>query len=93
MRLKLSDVAHDIPSLIFDQLRKSRYYAENSDSIVIQADSSRKQSDNVEDCHKKLNDLIFDSGKSVVKAETSPEQIKRIKKLYVSTLFGGIYHS
>ena len=48
---------------------------------MIQADDSRKQSDNVNTCFRRLNDLIIEAGKEAVPGETSPEQVKRVEGL------------
>ena len=53
---------------------------------MIQADGSRKQADNVQDCLNKLHDLIVSAGKSVVRGEVSPEQLAKIKREYVIAL-------
>lgn len=62
-------------------LRASRYFAENSSSIVIQADDSRKREANKDTCIRKLNDLIIDVYKQAVPGETSQLQKQRVKDL------------
>ena len=69
------------PNLLHQQIRCSRYYAERSDSVVIQADGKRKQTENVQECFVKLQDLLLDAGKNVVQGETSPEQANKVKRL------------
>ncbi|KAK5717442.1 hypothetical protein LTR17_016129 [Elasticomyces elasticus] len=59
----------------------NRYHAAKGHDIVIQADESRKQTDNVNACFKKLNELIVDAGREAVPGETSPEQTKRVEML------------
>lgn len=80
-RFQMRDLTPLVPSIIHQQLQKSQYYAPNSQTLVIQADDSRKQSDNVDQCFRRLRDLILAAGKSVVKGETSPEQKARVKQL------------
>lgn len=83
VRFQMKDLTSIIPVLLHSQLRASKYYAEKSHSLVIHADGSRKQSDNIHECFQKLRLLIEAAGKTVVKGETSPEQAVRVKNLYV----------
>lgn len=82
-RFQWKDLSSMVPRILHQYLRKSQYYAPNSESLVIQADSSRKQRDNVDQCFQILRDLIITAGKVAVKGETSPEQAARVKGLYV----------
>ena len=79
----MKDLLRIVPEIFHQQLRKSRYYAPKSETLVIQADGSRKQSDNADQCFEILRDVILDIGKRVVKGETSPEQKARVKSLYM----------
>ncbi|MCJ1475137.1 hypothetical protein MMC13_003797 [Lambiella insularis] len=81
LRLSLKDLLPIVPSLLHQQLQMSRYYAPRSDSIVIQSDTNRKQADNVQECYKKLEDLLLATGKTVVRGETTLAQLARVKKL------------
>ena len=87
--MDLKDLLPLVPSLLHEQIRASRHYASNSDSLVIQADSNRKQTGNIEECFKKLEELIVEAGKKAVRGETTPAQVARVKSLYVHcrTLF------
>jgi hypothetical protein len=49
----------------------------------VQADDSRKQSDNAHSCFKRLYDAIAEAGHHAVPNETSAEQSLRVKNLYV----------
>lgn len=82
-RFQMKDLISIVPSMLHRQLRRSQYYAPNSESLVIQADSHRKQRDNVDQCFQVLRDLILTAGKITVRGETSPEQKARVKGLYV----------
>ncbi|KAI9707126.1 MAG: hypothetical protein M1836_000086 [Candelina mexicana] len=62
-------------------IQESRFCASKSDSLVIQADSSRRQADNVQECFKKLHNMILDIGRSVLPGETSAQQKGRVKRL------------
>ena len=88
VRLPLDKLLPLVPSIIHKHLKSSRWYAAKSDTLVVQADNSRKQSDNVKECIHKLHDLIVSALKSVVRAEISPEQIAKRKKQYVIALLG-----
>ena len=72
-----------LPVVLHPEIRSSRYYAANSNALVIQSDESRKQTDNIHGCYRKLHQLIVDAGKSAVPGETSEEQKERVRKLYV----------
>ncbi|EFE41946.1 peptidyl-tRNA hydrolase domain protein [Trichophyton verrucosum HKI 0517] len=48
-----------------------------------QADESRKQSQNLNACFDKLTSMIAEAGRVAVPGETSPEQKKKVQKLYV----------
>ncbi|KAI4229650.1 MAG: hypothetical protein L6R36_000697 [Xanthoria steineri] len=82
LRLPLKDLLPSVPKLLHDHIRASPYYAEKSDALVIQADSNRKQNDNVDACFMKLQHLILAAGRSSIRGETSPEQAERVKRLY-----------
>lgn len=62
-------------------IQSSRYYAAKSNDLVIQADDSRKQTDNVNACFRKLHELIVQAGRQTVPGETSLEQSKRVEGL------------
>lgn len=51
----------------------------------MQSDDTRSQSSNADRCFEKLSDLLVDVGKAVVPGETSPEQKRKVKDLYVKT--------
>ena len=78
----MKDLLPLTPPIFRIPLVESRYYALKSDALVFQADSSRKQSDNVEECFRKLHDLIIHVGQLVIKGETSTVQVQKVKKLY-----------
>lgn len=62
-------------------IQSSRYHAAKSNDLVIQADDSRKQTDNVNACFRKLHELIVQAGRQTVPGETSLEQSKRVEGL------------
>ena len=65
------------------EIRSSRYLAERSSNLIIQADDSRKQNDNAHSCYVRLHQLIVEAGRKAIPGETSTEQAKRVKNLYV----------
>lgn len=82
LRIAFKNLQPLVPSIFHDEIRASQYYAVNSDSLVIQADSSRRQGDNVIACFSKLQHLFETAGANCIKGETSPEQIERVRRLY-----------
>ncbi|KAF1351888.1 hypothetical protein BDV97DRAFT_265262, partial [Delphinella strobiligena] len=81
IRLPLSSLLPILPPLLRPAVLRSRYCAAKSDALVIQADDSRKQNDNVHSCFVKLHNMIVEAGQDVVPGETSAEQLERVKKL------------
>lgn len=81
LRLPLNSLLPLIPGLLHQQLMVSRFYAEKSNTLVIQADRNRKQDDNVQECFEKLHDVIIAAGKTVVRGETSLDKKERVKGL------------
>jgi hypothetical protein len=70
-----------VPKVLHQGLRDSRYYVHSSDSIKMQCDSSRSQSDNRAENHQKLFDEITRIYKQRVPGITPPEQMKKIEQL------------
>jgi len=70
-----------VPSILHQPIRQSRYYAAKSDSIVIQADDSRKQADNAQYCFVKLHNMVTEAGVKTLPGETSQVQKARVKDL------------
>ncbi|MCJ1309997.1 hypothetical protein MMC25_003658 [Agyrium rufum] len=81
LRISLKDLLPLVPGILHQSIRDSRYYASSSDALVIQADSNRKQGDNVEQCFAKLEDLIKSAARQTIPGETSVEQAEKVKKL------------
>lgn len=70
-----------IPRLLHSSILNSRYHAAKSNDIVIQADDSRKQTDNANACFRRLHDLILQAGREEIRGETSAETAKRVVDL------------
>lgn len=86
VRLATKDLSHLTPSIFHKALAASQYHAAKSEALIVQADSSRKQSDNVEECFRKLYQNIMQICRSMVKGETSPDQVRKVRELYASLL-------
>lgn len=83
LRFFMKDLLSIVPIVLHPKLRASKYHAEKSHSLVIQADGRRKQSANVDACFEKLRLMIEAGGKSAVRGETSPEQAAKVRIMYV----------
>jgi peptidyl-tRNA hydrolase ICT1 len=70
-----------LPAALHKPILASRYYAENSSSLLIQADESRKAQANKDTCYRKLNELILDVYKHSVPGETTVEQKEKVQRL------------
>ncbi|EMC99965.1 hypothetical protein BAUCODRAFT_48939, partial [Baudoinia panamericana UAMH 10762] len=81
LRISTSSFLPLLPSILRPHILSSRYHAGKSGDLVIQADDSRKQSDNVNACFKRLHELILQAGREAVPGETSPEQVERVEML------------
>lgn len=81
LRIHTKDFMHLVPKILHPDIEASRYYAENSKSLVIQGDGSRDRTDNVQECYKNLRALIIAAGRSSVRGETSPAQVKKVRNL------------
>ena len=81
LRVPLSQLLPVVPAILHAGIKASRYFADNSNSLLIQADDSRKQNANKDSCFRKLDALITDVYKTTVPGETSHEQKDKVKKL------------
>ena len=81
LRVDLHRLLRDVPRILHAAILRSRYYAVNTHSLLIQSDDSRKQSTNRDDCHRKLFQLLRDAGKETVPGETSDAQREKVKRL------------
>nr|POE93209.1 hypothetical protein CFP56_19221 [Quercus suber] len=71
----------NVNKILHQPILGSRYHAPKSAHIVVQADDSRKQNENVTACFRKLHEVIILAGREVISNETSPEQTKRVELL------------
>ncbi|KAL7269407.1 hypothetical protein RUND412_007937 [Rhizina undulata] len=79
LRLSLRDNAGFMPNFILQKVRENSNYLTKNDEIVIQSDNFRTQSQNVDECFRRLHDSI--RGCIQLPGETSPEQKKHVTKL------------
>jgi peptidyl-tRNA hydrolase ICT1 len=84
LKVGLDSLLKHVPNALHSEIRCSRYVAARSDSIIIQADDSRKQTDNALSCYARLHQVIVEAGKKALPGETSAEQAKRVQTLWVS---------
>lgn len=81
LRLAVKDFLPLIPKILHPEVVASRYYASNSDSLVIQGDESRTQSENIKECYGKLHAMVVAAGRKTVRGETSQAQVEKVKAL------------
>ncbi|KAH9879817.1 hypothetical protein J1614_001841 [Plenodomus biglobosus] len=81
LKVPLDALLQHVPIAIHSELKRSRYVAVRSNSMIVQADDSRKQSDNAHSCYKRLYEAVVEAGKHAVPTETSAEQVQRVKDL------------
>ncbi|RMZ84367.1 hypothetical protein DV738_g589, partial [Chaetothyriales sp. CBS 135597] len=81
LRVPLSQLCALVPLVLHRGLRQCRYYAASSDSLLIQADDSRKQAANKDACYRRLTELLTDIYRTTVPGETSEAQKERVKGL------------
>lgn len=65
----------------------------NGDEVVLQADESRKQSDNLDEAYRRLHKIIVSAVSKDVPGVTSAEKKKHVAELYIPRIarvhFGG----
>ena len=83
LKVPLDALLGHVPAALHHEVRASRYVAERSSAFIIQADDSRKQNDNAQSCYKRLYEAIVEAGQAAIPGETSAEQARRVKDLYV----------
>lgn len=85
LRVSVKDLESIVPNLVHTQLQASRFYAKNSESLIIQSDTSRSATANAEDCFSKLDQEVIAGARKAIQGATSPAQAARVKNLYVSS--------
>ncbi|KAF1946686.1 hypothetical protein EJ02DRAFT_217451 [Clathrospora elynae] len=84
LKVPLDTLLHHVPAALHGEIRQSRYVAARSNTMIVQADDSRKQSDNAHSCYKRLYEAIAEAGHSAIPSETSAEQVQHVKDLQKS---------
>ncbi|KAL1800226.1 hypothetical protein ACET3X_000568 [Alternaria dauci] len=84
LKVPLDALLHHVPAALHGEIRRCRYVAARSNTIIVQADDSRKQSDNAQSCYKRLYEAIAQAGQDAVPAETPAAQVQRVKNLQKS---------
>ncbi|PNS17245.1 hypothetical protein CAC42_6928 [Sphaceloma murrayae] len=82
LKVSLSTLQPLIPKALWPGVVDSRYAT--ASELVIQADDSRKQQENVQRCLAKLNELVSQAGRQAIPGETSDAQKSRVKNLQKS---------
>ncbi len=70
-----------IPGILHSAVLSSRFYAEKSRSLLVQADDSRKQGANRDACYGKVHELLLELAKDNIPGETTQSQKEKVKKL------------
>ncbi|KZF21918.1 peptidyl-tRNA hydrolase domain-containing protein [Xylona heveae TC161] len=81
LRLSLDALYNWVPRPLRASIKDSRYYAPNSNSLIIQADDTRSQAKNANQCFGRLHELILQAARNTIPGETSDEQRERVKGL------------
>ncbi|EFQ86337.1 hypothetical protein P3342_008139 [Pyrenophora teres f. teres] len=84
LKLPLDALLRHVPVALHSDIRRLRHVAAKSNTIIIHADDSRKQSDNARSCYKRLYHAIAEAAQRAVPSETSAEQSQRVKLLQQS---------
>tara|TARA_R110002003_G_scaffold68_26_gene6255 strand:+ start:4258 stop:4563 length:306 start_codon:yes stop_codon:yes gene_type:complete len=87
LRVPLDALLRHVPTALHGEIKRSRYVTATSNAMIVQADDSRKQSDNARSCYRRLYDAIVQAGYHAVPNETSAEQSQHVKNLYVAGSF------
>ena len=77
----MASLERHVPSIILSGLRNGSYFVSSSESISIQCDSHRSQSENEAETHIRLHNEIKRIYKAKVPGVTSPEQAKKVEQL------------
>lgn len=81
LKVPLDALLPHVPTALHGEIKRSRYVAARSNTIIVQADDSRKQSDNAHSCYRRLYEAIAEAGQRAVPSETPAEQVQRVKQL------------
>jgi len=77
----IADLLTHVPKVLHQGLKDSRYYVASSQSIKIQCDTHRGQTENEAETHKRLGEEISKVYAQRVPGVTNPETKKRVEQL------------
>ncbi|KAF8322597.1 hypothetical protein DL93DRAFT_2071446 [Clavulina sp. PMI_390] len=78
---KLPIHSPEVPSWARENLRETSSYISTTNCLQVTSTATRSQAQNVEDCLKKLNELIVTTVRSSIRNEPSEAQIQKVSKL------------
>ncbi|CCX33282.1 hypothetical protein FPQ18DRAFT_379342 [Pyronema domesticum] len=82
LHLKLNEDAKKfLPEYVLRKVRENSKAVTKNDEIVLQADESRKQTENSDAVYRRLHSILVDAVRMDVPGVTSAEQHKRVLKL------------
>lgn len=79
--MPVSALLSQIPTALHGEVKKSRFYADRAAALIIQSGDSRRRTDNVEACYRKLFEDVVAMGKAAVPGDTSAAQKKKVREL------------
>lgn len=79
--MEVKDLLRLVPAPLHDAIRASSYTTK-SEFIVLKAEESRKQHQNIDLCYDKLYQIVVDAGNKSLPGVTSSAQKERVIKLY-----------
>lgn len=77
----MASLQRHVPKVLIGALKECRYYAANSDAIQIDCDAQRNRTENKNETHRKLHEMIQKLYKDRVPGVTSAETLDRIDSL------------
>lgn len=75
------DAKKFLPEYVLRKVRENSKAVTKNDEIVLQADESRKQTENSDAVYRRLHSILVDAVRMDVPGVTSAEQHKRVLKL------------
>lgn len=82
LHLNLKNNANFLPDFVLRKIRENSNHLTKEDEIVLQADESRKQTDNHEEAYRRLHKIILSAVSKDLPGVTSAEKKKRVAELY-----------
>lgn len=77
----MSALQNHVPKILIRELRGCRYYTASSDSIQIDCDAQRNRTENKNETHRRLQEMIKKLYQASVPGVTTPEQQSKVAKL------------